>query len=51
MQYIRKNHCKPGTLYHWKIKVIETKDQHLNIGIIEEDKCEYSLKTNEKWFC
>ena len=41
---------KPGNSYHWKIKVIKMGDDHLNIGIIEADKCELSLETGNKWF-
>ena len=42
--------AKMGHLYHWKLKVIEMKDECLNFGIIEANKCEECLKTGTPWY-
>ena len=33
----------PNRMYHWKLKVIECKDDQLNIGVIQEDKAKAFL--------
>ena len=42
--------AKQSHLYHWKIKVMEMQDNFLNIGVVEANKCEQCLSTNNAWY-
>ena len=42
--------AKPGNVYHWKIKIVESTSNNINIGIIEADKYAEYLQDKTSWW-